>query len=91
MNKNIFKVITWLLLVVILTITWILWYSLIFEKESIKIDEYNFNQLESVDKIIMNDQKYDYVFKNLWDFNKIYNSNIKPIKNCYYINNYNGD
>jgi hypothetical protein len=44
-----------------------------------------------VDEIIMNDEKYEYLFSDLWDFNQIYNSNIKPVKNCYYINNDNGD
>ncbi len=52
------------------------------------IDNYNFKQLEKV-KIVLKDLKRnDEQFLYLKDFNKIYNQNIKPIKNCYYLRNY---
>lgn len=62
-------------------------YSLIFEQDKIKIDKYNFEQLEKA-KIILEkipkDAKYFYTFKK---FNNSYKANIEPIKNCYYISN----
>jgi hypothetical protein len=39
----------------------------------------------------MNDEKYDVYFDTIWRLNSRYKINIKPIKNCYYINKYNGD
>ncbi|MDD2907810.1 MAG: hypothetical protein PHH98_04160 [Candidatus Gracilibacteria bacterium] len=52
------------------------------------IDMYNFRQLEKV-KIILKDLKReDKQFFNLNEFNKIYNVDIQPIKNCYYLRNY---
>ena len=78
MNK-IFKIIIRIIVLFVVFIIGILWYSLIFEKESIKIDEYNFNQLKIVDEIIKNDQKYDHGFRDLWAFNELYGSNIEPI------------
>ena len=53
------------------------------------VDVYNFRQLENV-KLILKDLKMeDKEFFNLKEFNDIYDVNIKPIKNCYYLRNYN--
>lgn len=59
------------------------------ESENLKIDEYNFEQLEKAKNILRNLKRTDTKFSSLKEFNNIYNSNIKPIKNCYYINKYN--
>jgi hypothetical protein len=42
-----------------------LYYIFIIDKENIEIDEYNFGQLKIVDEIIMNDEKYEYLFSDL--------------------------
>ena len=52
------------------------------------IDFYNFRQLEKVKNLIKNSPKNNEIFYTLKDFNKIYDVNIKPIQNCYYLNNY---
>jgi len=74
---------------IILGLVWKYWYDYYSinseEKEKIKIDEYNFEQLEKVKEILDPLDKDSYSFDNIWDFNKLYNSNIEPIKNCYYI------
>ncbi len=71
---------------------WFLIATVIFlvlhEIYGLTIDIYNFRQLEKV-KIILKDLKRtDKQFFYLKDFNKIYNANIQPIKNCYYLRNY---
>ena len=64
---------------------------ILFEIINISTDIYNFKQLEKV-KIILNDLKRENKqFLNLREFNEIYNVDIKPIKNCYYLRNYNSD
>jgi len=59
------------------------------EQEKREIDEYNFTQLKKVRNILNKLDKNSYGFDNIWDFNKLYNGNIKPIKNCYYLSNKN--
>ncbi|MDD2870419.1 MAG: hypothetical protein PHS49_00380 [Candidatus Gracilibacteria bacterium] len=58
---------------------------IISEIINISTDIHNFKQLEKV-KIIMKD-KYteNKQFINLKEFNDIYKTDIKPIKNCYYV------
>ncbi|MCT4616667.1 MAG: hypothetical protein N4A38_00480 [Candidatus Gracilibacteria bacterium] len=60
------------------------------EQEKIKIDEYNFEQLEKVKSVLNSLDKNSYSFDNIGDFNKQFNINIEPIKNCYYLSNKNG-
>lgn len=57
----------------------------------IYIDIYNFNQSEKVKLILKDLKREDKQFLYLKDFNEIYNENIKPIKNCYYIRNYSSE
>ncbi|MDD4151572.1 MAG: hypothetical protein PHR68_03080 [Candidatus Gracilibacteria bacterium] len=57
------------------------------EKENLKIDEYNFTQLEKVKKIFENSYFNAKQFYTLKEFNKIYKTDIKPIKNCYILSN----
>ena len=52
------------------------------------IDSYNFQQFEKVKVILKDLKKEDKTFYQLKDFNAIYNTNIQPIKNCYYVNNF---
>ncbi|MDD4151571.1 MAG: hypothetical protein PHR68_03075 [Candidatus Gracilibacteria bacterium] len=66
-------------------------YSLIFEQEKMAIDRYNFQQSEKVKEILDNSTNNSKKFYTLKNFNKIYKTNIEPIKNCYYISNDNGD
>lgn len=81
-KKNILQV-----TLIILFILWlIILYSYIFEKEKLEIDRYNFEQLEKVKEIINNDKNFNNIeFYDLYKFNLVYNTTIKPIKNCYYI------
>ncbi|MDD2907807.1 MAG: hypothetical protein PHH98_04145 [Candidatus Gracilibacteria bacterium] len=57
------------------------------ELENIKIDEYNFEQLEKVKSVLNGLNKNSYSFENLKEFNEKFNQNIKPIKNCYLLSN----
>ncbi len=59
------------------------------EQENIKIDEYNFKQLEKAKPILDNIPKDAKKFKTLKKFNELYNAWIEPIKNCYYVSNLN--
>lgn len=77
--------------ILILCLSILTFYVFIIDKENIEIDKYNFEQLEIVDNTIMNDEKYEYSFRKLWQFNKTYNTNIQPIKNCYFISDFNWD
>ncbi|MDD2907809.1 MAG: hypothetical protein PHH98_04155 [Candidatus Gracilibacteria bacterium] len=64
---------------------------MIRETYAMYIDMYNFRQLEKVKIILKDIKREDKEFFNLNEFNKIYNVNIQPIKNCYHISNYNGN
>ncbi len=60
---------------------------LLYQLVCIYIDIYNFRQLEKV-KIVLKDlQRWDKQFRNIKEFNKIYSTDLKPIKNCYYLKN----
>ena len=95
MKKNI-KITIWIILLIIIWVGWKYYYNYYNnqkvlaqeEQENIKIDEYNFEQLEKVKNILKNLKRTDTKFSSLKEFNSIYNSNIEPIKNCYYIKNY---
>jgi len=96
-SKNFIKKILILLSLVLIILTWKYWYQYYIyninpsqeELENQKIDEYNFEQLEKVKVILKNLNRNDKKFSSLSEFNKIYKVDIKPIKNCYYINKYN--
>jgi len=55
------------------------------EQAKIEIDEYNFGELDKVKNILNWLDKNSYSFEDLKEFNKKFNQNIKPIKNCYYL------
>jgi hypothetical protein len=61
---------------------------IISEIINISTDIYNFKQLEKVKVILKDLKREDKQFFNLKEFNEIYNINIKPITNCYYLRNY---
>ncbi len=61
----------------------------ISEEDRIKIDEYNFEQLEKVKSVLDWLDKNSYSFNNLKEFNKKFNQNITPIKNCYFLSDRN--
>lgn len=71
----------------IVGILWILF--LIWQSYAVYIDMYNFKQLGKAKPILENIPKDAETFYNLKQFNEIYHANIKPIKNCYLVNNYN--
>lgn len=66
-------------------------YSLIYEQDKLAIDRYNFNQLKQIKPILKTLNMWSIWFRYIWDFNKVYNANLKPIKNCYYISDENWD
>lgn len=70
-----------------LIVLWVLF--LIWQSYAVYIDMYNFKQLEKAKPILESIPKDAETFYNLKQFNEIYNANIKPIKNCYSVNNYN--
>ncbi len=79
-----------------LVLLWKYWYDYyryernvtIEEQNKRKIDEYNFEQLTKVKIILKDIKRSDKKFQSLKEFNHIYNADINPIKNCYYIKNY---
>lgn len=62
----------------------------LLEQENIRIDEYNFNELEKVKPILEKLPQENKKIFTVKKFNELYNANIQPIKNCYYISNSNG-
>ena len=66
-------------------------YSFTFEKDKLAIDRYNFEQLEKAKPILETIWEKDERFSSLNEFNERYSADIKPIKNCYYVSNYNGN
>lgn len=56
-----------------------------YEEEAIKIDEYNFKQLEKVKQTLSTTAIEDFKFANIEEFNKQFQTDITPIKNCYYV------
>ncbi|MDD2907319.1 MAG: hypothetical protein PHH98_01630 [Candidatus Gracilibacteria bacterium] len=66
-------------------------YSFIFEQDKIKIDRYNFGQLEKAKSILKNISEDKIEFYSFNNFNEKYNSDITPIKNCYAFSDSNGD
>ncbi|MDD3793231.1 MAG: hypothetical protein PHI37_00260 [Candidatus Gracilibacteria bacterium] len=61
------------------------------EGYGIYIDNYNFKQLEKAKPILETIKEGDERFFSLNEFNERYGADIKPIKNCYYVSNYNGE
>lgn len=55
------------------------------QSEKEKIDEYNFWELEKVKINLSNFQKWDFTIRNYIDYNRKYDPDIKPIKNCNYV------
>ncbi|MDD2871763.1 MAG: hypothetical protein PHS49_07285 [Candidatus Gracilibacteria bacterium] len=90
-KKIIIKFISYIISFITLIYLLVFSYSYIFEQDKLAIDKYNFEQLEKVKTIINNDKVYNKTFRTIKEFNSIYNSDIKPINNCYFIFNYNGD
>ncbi len=88
MNKKL-KLIVVIVTSLFLVLGWIFgkyfYSSYVQEQESIKIDEYNFKQLEKVKKILDWLDPYSYKFKNFKEFNVLFNSNVEAINNCYYL------
>ncbi|MDD2907323.1 MAG: hypothetical protein PHH98_01650 [Candidatus Gracilibacteria bacterium] len=85
------KSIIGILLFIIFLYSGVFIYSYVFEQDKIAIDKYNFEQRDKVKSIIEKDKYYNIAFRDIKQFNSLYNSDIKPIKNCYDITKYNGD
>lgn len=89
LNKNkLLKVFLWILGIVIWFYVLVWLYSFIFERDALNIDRYNFQQLERAKPIL---ESMDNVGRFYWleEFNTKFQANIKPIKNCYFVGNYN--
>ncbi|NVP17846.1 hypothetical protein HUU51_03970 [Candidatus Gracilibacteria bacterium] len=89
--KYIKILIIFLLILYILSYVLIAIYSFTFEKDKIAIDRYNFEQLEKAKPILETIGEKDERFFSLNEFNERYGTDIKPIRNCYYVSNYNGN
>lgn len=93
LNKNtVFKIIIGLIIfIILLEIINIVFKGDISKfKNELKnesIDKYNFEQLEKVKPILESIPKDAKKFYTLKELNEIYNADIKPIKNCYVVNN----
>lgn len=81
LNKKVIIAISTILILFIAS--WIYFYN--EEKDNIKIDEYNFEQLDKVIEVLDKSPWDSYTIDDLTDFNKDFNQDIQPIKNCYYI------
>lgn len=64
-------------------------YSLIFEQDKLAIDWYNFGQLEKAKSSLEMISEKSNQIDGLKEFNERYKTDIRPIKNCYYISSYN--
>ncbi|MDR0771810.1 MAG: hypothetical protein LBF15_01825 [Candidatus Peribacteria bacterium] len=53
------------------------------------MDRYNFREFEKAKVILDTIEKGTVKFSNINEFNEVYDTNIKPIKNCYMINSSN--
>ena len=82
-----------LTLIIIISLLIVIWYTLYRyqqqqEEENIKIDEYNFEQLETIKSILWNINYNIIQLNTLRELNnyttKVY-PDIIPMKNCYYI------
>ncbi len=81
------KIIITLIVLLILTISWYKYYQ--YDKENLKIDYYNFQQLEKAKKVVKNldwQQKY-YRARSVSDFNYQFDTDIDPLdkRYCYYV------
>lgn len=89
-NKYIFKVTIWFLVfIILLEIISIIFKSNINELRNEYIDNYNFWQLEKVKDVLDKLDKNSYKIDDIKDFNKQFNQDIKPIKNCYFLSDRN--
>lgn len=90
LKKIVIKSVKIILILIVATYWLVGIYSFVFEQDKIAIDRYNFEQLnkskQTLDKVKTSDR-----FDNLKEFNNLYGTGIKPIKNCYYLtgNNWN--
>ncbi len=82
MKKNIKKIILKVIFIIIFAF-------IIRESYLTYVDYYNFNELEKAKIILEKIPENTDKFYTLKEFNEKYNANIKPIKNCYDISNYN--
>ena len=81
------KTIITLLVLLILSIAWYIYYQ--YDKENLKIDYYNFQQLEKAKNVVKNlkwEQKL-YRARGLKDFNYQFDTDIEPLdkRYCYYV------
>ena len=63
----------------------LLWIFIITEIPKIYVDVYNFRQLWKVRNVLDNLDGNSYKFDNVKQFNERFNSNVEPIKNCYFL------
>lgn len=59
------------------------------EQQNRAIDEYNFQQLKGVKSILESIPENSGKFYTLKEFNHLYNANVEPKKDCYYVSNVN--
>jgi hypothetical protein len=84
-KQKIIKLLKYITIFLITLYTLLAIYSFTLEQDKIAIDRYNFEQLEKVESILKNISEKDMHFYNYKQFNDEYNTDIKPIKNCYYL------
>jgi hypothetical protein len=60
---------------------------MLHELYGVCIDVYNFSQLEKVTGVLNTPTQAN--FRDIIDFNTIFDENIKPLKNCYYLSDNN--
>lgn len=87
------KTIITLIVLLILSITWYTYYQ--YDKENLKIDYYNFQQLEKAKEVVERFEKswerfplpvhtlYDFNYGYTWDFKSWFEANIHPLNNTY--------
>lgn len=86
-KKTVASIFIWILILYV----WVFIYSIVFEQDKLAIDWYNFGQLEKAKPSLEKISKKSNQIDGLKEFNERYKTNIKPIKNCYYISSYNWD
>lgn len=70
------------IVILLLIFLLIIWY---IDIDNIKVDRYNFLQLEKIKNTLDELDRNSYKFDNVKEFNIKFNQDIKPLKNCYFL------
>lgn len=67
------------------TILFALMILVLFDFKNIQKDIHNYNEIQEIRKVLDSKDKEKYKFKNLYEFNSLFQKNIQPEGNCYFV------